>query len=155
MTPATAAASPTVGAMTPTAMIVKAVGGTPVRAVRPTVGRSAATPHSAAGTRTLPPPSMPRAKAATPAATAAAEPEEEPPAWRAGSCGLRGVPQCGLRPVMPTPTSWQLALPSRMAPAARRAATQGASPATGRTEARKDVPAVVGWPTASTASMRA
>ena len=39
-------------------------------------------------------PRAPRAKGQTPAATAAAQPLEEPPQKRAGSCGLRAVP-CG------------------------------------------------------------
>ncbi len=43
----------------PTAMMLNALGGQCACEVRPTVGRSAATPHSAAGTRTEPPPSMP------------------------------------------------------------------------------------------------
>ena len=143
ITACTAAASATLGAITPTAAIENAVAGMPRRDVRPTVGRSAATPQSAAGTRALPPPSSPSANAATPAATAAADPDEEPPACLAKSWGLRAVPQWGLRPVMPTPASWQLLLPSSSAPAARSAAAAGQSARTGLSRAKKEVPAEV------------
>ena len=74
----------------------------------------------------------PSANVHTPAATAAAQPLDEPPQKRPGSCGLRAVPCARLSPVMPTPTSCRLALPSRTAPAARSAATAGASPRTAR-----------------------
>jgi hypothetical protein len=42
--------------------------------------------------RTEPPPSVPIAAAARPAATAAALPPLEPPGERFGSCGLRVAP---------------------------------------------------------------
>ena len=54
-----AAAHAALGAHTPRAMMEKAVSGQPERDVRPTVGRRPSTPHRPAGTRTLPPPSMP------------------------------------------------------------------------------------------------
>jgi hypothetical protein len=153
----TAAAQAVEGASTPRAMMEKAVSAAPAAEVRPTVGRRPTTPHRPAGTRTDPPPSMPRAKAAMPAATDAADPDDDPPANRAVSCGLRAVPHTGFRPVMPTPASWQLAFPSRTAPAARSAATAGASaPATPpRCAARMADPAVVAYPAASTPSMTA
>ena len=47
------------------------------------------TPQKAAGWRMEPPVSLPRAKAASPAATAAAEPPELPPGTRDVSTGLR------------------------------------------------------------------
>ena len=74
----------------------------------------------------------PIAKTHMPAATAAAQPLEEPPQNRVGSCGLRAVPCARFRPVMPTPTSCRFALPSSTAPTARSAATAGASPRTSR-----------------------
>ncbi len=49
-------------------------------------------PLSAAGTRMEPLLSEPSASGTSPAATAAAEPPEEPPARRVGSCGLAVVP---------------------------------------------------------------
>ena len=45
-----------------------------------------------AGARTEPPVSLPSAISARPAATADAEPEEEPPGTRSGAAGLIGVP---------------------------------------------------------------
>ncbi len=59
MAACTSSASARQPASGPTAMMLNALGGQCACEVRPTVGRSAATPHSAAGTRTEPPPSMP------------------------------------------------------------------------------------------------
>ena len=64
----------------------------PARETRPWVGRMPKTPQNDAGTRTDPPVSPPSPNSAWPAATAAAEPEEEPPGVRSGQRGLRGVP---------------------------------------------------------------
>ena len=69
-----------------------ASGTTPARETRPNVGLSPNTPHSAAGTRIEPLVSVPSESGTRPAATAAAEPPEEPPAMRDGSCGLRVGP---------------------------------------------------------------
>ena len=51
------------------------------------------TPHSAAGWRIEPPVSEPSASGTNPAATAAADPPEEPPGTRLGSQGLRVGPK--------------------------------------------------------------
>ncbi|MNP67606.1 hypothetical protein D3C76_1634580 [compost metagenome] len=59
-------------------------GITPTRLMRPKVGLKPNTPQQAAGTRTEPPVSVPREKSQRPAATAAAEPLEEPPGTRPG-----------------------------------------------------------------------
>jgi len=48
-------------------------------------------PHSAAGWRTEPPVSEPSASGTSPAATAAAQPLDEPPGVRSGSQGLRAT----------------------------------------------------------------
>ncbi len=64
----------------------------PVRDSRPKVGFSPNTPQSEAGTLTEPLVSEPRPNGTSPAATAAAEPPDEPPAMHAGSCGLAVVP---------------------------------------------------------------
>ena len=58
-------------------------------------------PHSAAGTRTEPPPSLPSASGTMPAATAAAEPALEPPGVSAVFHGLRVVGNRGLWPTAP------------------------------------------------------
>jgi len=42
----------------------------------------------------IPPPSVPRAAEHSPAATIAAEPEEDPPVYLLGSCGFLVVLQC-------------------------------------------------------------
>jgi hypothetical protein len=52
------------------------------------VGFSPITPHQAAGIRSDPAPSLPVASGTTPAATAAAEPADEPPGLRSGRHGL-------------------------------------------------------------------
>ena len=49
-------------------------------------------PQKLAGMRTEPPVSEPSAKCASPAATAAAEPLDEPPATRPGALTLTGAP---------------------------------------------------------------
>ena len=51
------------------------------------------TPQNEAGWRMEPPVSLPRASAPMPAATAAAEPPEEPPGTRARSRGLHVRPK--------------------------------------------------------------
>jgi len=50
------------------------------------------TPQSLAGTRTDPAVSVPSAKSTTPAATAAADPDDDPPGTRLGASVFRGVP---------------------------------------------------------------
>ncbi len=61
-----------------------ASGRQPAMSMDPHVGRSPWIPHSAAGTRTEPAVSVPTPSAARPPATAAAEPEDEPPVYRSG-----------------------------------------------------------------------
>ena len=51
--------------------------------------------------RTEPAVSEPRANATSPAATAAAEPQEEPPGKRSGAAGFSGVPCHTFSPVSP------------------------------------------------------
>src|SRR5438270_12633044 len=63
----------------------------------PVVGLSPMTPHQAAGMRMDPAPSLPVASGTMPAATAAAEPADEPPGDHAGWWGL----QVGPRSVCP------------------------------------------------------
>src|SRR6201981_3334420 len=69
-----------------------ASGYTPSSGTRPQVVFRPAIPQQAAGIRTEPPVSVPRATSASPAATATAEPLEDPPGSRRGSSGLAGVP---------------------------------------------------------------
>jgi hypothetical protein len=64
----------------------------PARESLPYVGFRPKTPQSEAGTRIEPFVSDPRASGTSPPATAAADPPENPPATREGSCGLRVGP---------------------------------------------------------------
>ena len=68
-----------------------------------------------------PPAWLPMAAGSIPAATAAAEPEEEPPGVRAGSKGLVVGPGCA------PPSSEVTVLASTTAPASRSAATAALS----------------------------
>jgi hypothetical protein len=61
----------------------------------PIPGLNPTTPQQAAGRRTDPPVSVPIAISTSPAATAAADPLDEPPTMRPGHCGLTGVPPRG------------------------------------------------------------
>src|SRR5215831_19106394 len=60
--------------------------------VRPRDGFRPTSPHSLAGMRIEPPPSLACAAATIPAATAAADPPLDPPVERAGSHGFRVGP---------------------------------------------------------------
>jgi hypothetical protein len=64
-------------------------GSTPYVDTRPRVGRTALMPHAAAGMRSEPPVSVPVASGTIRAASAAADPPDEPPGVRARSHGLR------------------------------------------------------------------
>ena len=89
----------------PTQSRLLCAGCTPSRLTRPKVGFSPAIPQQAAGTRTDPPVSVPKAISARPAATADAEPLDEPPGTRSGAIGLTGVPVQSLMPVTPKASS--------------------------------------------------
>mmetsp|Transcript_8936 Transcript_8936/g.33329 ORF Transcript_8936/g.33329 Transcript_8936/m.33329 type:complete len:221 (-) Transcript_8936:416-1078(-) len=67
---------------------------TPVALTAPCVGRNPNTPQCAAGILTDPPESVPSAKShlSTAAATATAEPLDDPPGTRPGEAGLIGAP---------------------------------------------------------------
>ena len=66
------------------------------------------------------------AKSTSPAATATALPQEEPPGKRSGALGLIGVPCQTFSPVRPKASSTVLVLPTRLAPASSSANTTGA-----------------------------
>ena len=123
---------------------------------RPSVTFRPVRPQKPAGRRTEPPVSVPTAQTAIPAATAAAEPDDEPPQTRcvAMSHGLRGVPMRWFVPQPPKASSTVLVLPSRMPPAAsRRRATV---PVAGETRSSSAFePPVVIRPSTSTMSLRA
>src|SRR5690242_21862246 len=87
-------------------------------------------PQYAAGIRTEPPVSVPRASAHAPAATSAADPPEDPPEVREGSRGLRVSPTSGCANPAAYSRHWVVANTS--APASRRRRTRTASAAAGR-----------------------
>src|SRR5262245_16621901 len=94
---------------------------------RPKVGLSPTRPQKLAGIRIEPAPSEPSASGASPAATAAAPPPVEPPGVRERSQGLRDSPKSRLSVEPRHANSGRFVLPTRIAPAARRRATLGAS----------------------------
>src|SRR5437867_10416684 len=93
----------------------------PWRGISPCVGLKPYTPQYDAGRIVEPVVWLPRAAGTTPAATAAAEPLEEPPGVYAGLCGLRVFP--GVR----VANSVVTVLPMTTAPAARSSDTTDAS----------------------------
>ncbi len=84
-------------------------------------------PEKLAGWRIEPPVSVPVAAGSSRAATAAAEPPDEPPGTRDGSHGLRTGPQAEFSLDEPIANSSQLSLPRLTAPAAASRATTVAS----------------------------
>src|SRR5437016_7020480 len=93
----------------------------PWRGISPCVGLKPYTPQYDAGRTVEPPVWLPSASGTMPAATAAAEPLEDPPGVRAGLWGFRVLP--GARPANSVVT----VLPITTAPAARSIATTVAS----------------------------
>src|SRR5689334_23201450 len=89
----------------------------PYREMRPYVGFNPTTPHSAAGCRTDPPVSLPIAQTASPAATAAAEPPDDPPGTVSSPHGLCTGPKAEFSFEEPIANSSQFVLPARTAPA--------------------------------------
>mmetsp|Transcript_847 Transcript_847/g.1833 ORF Transcript_847/g.1833 Transcript_847/m.1833 type:complete len:405 (+) Transcript_847:780-1994(+) len=112
----------------PTVSKDAARGSTPAVLTAPMVGRMPKTPQQAAGMRTLPQVSVPRAKSQRPAATAAALPLEEPPGTSAGKAGFLGprLGWCGFSPSAPKASSSSQVFPTPLAPALSSASTQGA-----------------------------
>ncbi len=101
--------------------------------------------------------SVPRASGARPAASAAPDPDDEPPALRSSAHGLPVRPATPDQPLADRGErrlahSERFAAPRTTRPASRRAATIGASRTTVR-PARAREPAVPGSPTASTLSL--
>ena len=80
----------------PTVSKVGAWRQTPLSDTAPRLGRSPYSPHRLDGTRTDPPESVPSAMSHSPAATAEADPLDDPPGRQPGAAGLGGVPQNGL-----------------------------------------------------------
>src|SRR5881296_3977805 len=91
---------------------------TPARLTRPNVGISPTMPQSDAGWRTDPPVSEPSATGTIPAATAAAEPPDDPPGTREVSQGFFTGPNAEFSFEEPIANSSQFVLPMITDPAA-------------------------------------
>src|SRR6185295_7207803 len=93
----------------------------------PQLGLSPQVPHQFDGTRIDPAMSLPNSSAVRPAASAAADPPDDPPVLRVVSHGLLVVPKIGLN-VCQSPASFGvLVLPKITAPASRSRRTASAS----------------------------
>jgi hypothetical protein len=108
----------------------------PSSASAPRVGFSPTRPQAAAGIRIDPPPSAAVAIGASPAATAAAEPPEEPPGVRDGSHGLRVIPLACEAVHGKIISSGTFVIATGIAPAARSRASSTASSAAGVSSCR-------------------
>src|SRR5688572_5351936 len=104
--------SSTVRANTPVVSRTWEIGATPPRGQRPVVGLKPTTPHNDAGTRIEPIVSPPKAAGTMPAATAAADPLEDPPLTRLGARGFFTWPYGLLSPVNPKDISTRLFFPN-------------------------------------------
>src|SRR5581483_4335630 len=121
------AASSTVRPNTPTWSSDDANATRPNRLTRPYVGFTPTTPQNAAGCRTDPPVSDPSAIGTTPAATAAADPPDEPPGTRVQSTGFNVGPNALCSVDDPIANSSMFVLQAMTAPAARSRVTTVAS----------------------------
>src|SRR3954451_3926021 len=92
--------------------------------VRPRLGLSPTRPQWADGTRIEPPMSLPCANAIIPAATAAPDPPDEPPAERSRSHGFRVGPYAAGSVVKSLASSGVLVLPTITKPADRKRRTR-------------------------------
>ena len=89
----------------------------PYRETLPYVGFTPTTPQRAAGCLIDPPVSLPRARGENPAATAAAEPPDEPPGTHSKLCGFLVGPKAEFSVEEPIANSSKLVLPMMTAPA--------------------------------------
>src|SRR5205807_10063055 len=92
MAASAANASSTVSACTETQSSVRQAGTTPAFETSPRLDLNPMMLLNAAGTRPEPAVSVPSASGTSPAATATADPELEPPGTSTGLNGLRGTP---------------------------------------------------------------
>src|SRR5262245_13233346 len=100
---------------------------TPRTLTRPYVGLNPTTPQYAAGILTDPDVAGPTDPKQRPAATAAADPPDGPPAMRSSDHGFRTAPKQDTSDVPPYANSCRLSLPRMMAPSSRSRATMAAS----------------------------
>ena len=119
-----------------------------MRGIAPNVGLNPTVPQKAAGRMTEPPVWVPTASGTMASATAAAEPDEEPPGVCAAFDGWRVLPGCMKASSVVT------VLPSTIAPSASSRRTIHAS-SPGTRPASSAVPFSVGTPRVSTMSFSA
>src|SRR5215211_165674 len=117
--------------------------------MRPWLGLKPTRPANEPGMRVEPPPSLAVASGTAPAATAAADPPDDPPGVRLGSQGFRVTPHALVLVNDSVPNSGAAVLPSGTAPAARSRATCTESPATGPRPLNSSDPNEVGMPAQS------
>ena len=157
MADSTMAASSTVRVIGPAVSCEWLIGTMCVRDTSPTVGLKPTMPLIAAGQVIEPSVSVPIAAGASPAATAAPLPEDEPQALRSSACGLRVSPPTALQPLVELVErmlahSDRLVLPRITAPAPLSRTTSGAS-RPGALSTSASEPAVVGMSAVSMLSL--
>ena len=130
-------------------------GSLPPIGTRPIDGLKPVRPVADAGMRIEPPPSDPVASGTSPAASAAADPPDEPPAERSSDHGLWVAPNTSFTVSAFQPNSGVLVLPTTTQPAARSRSTSGESLAAGSPSAYAAEPFVVTKPAASSRSLTA
>ena len=126
ITDSTAAVSPTSAAKTLTQSNERQAGTTPAVETRPRVGLQPTIPFIAAGTRPDPAVSVPSAKGTSPAATATADPELDPPEMSRPPKTLSQAPNGERTPVSPVANWSRFVFPTRIAPASSRRRTDSA-----------------------------
>ena len=132
---------------TPTTEVCEDIG--PGCGTRPKLGLCPTSPQNAAGMRIEPPPSLAVPRGTTPAATAAAEPLDDPPGVRSRCHGLRLTPHALVRAKLRMPNSGAAVLPTGTQPAARSRATSTSSAAAGSPPLNQSEPCEVGMPAQS------
>ena len=115
--PSRSAASRTVRVIGPGVSNDVESGTIPSQLSQPALGRCPTIPQSAAGQRIEPAVSVPIAAMQSPAATAAAEPDEDPPVMRCKSHGFFTGPNALTMPLPPNANSCRFSLPISTAPA--------------------------------------
>src|SRR5438552_4885373 len=134
----------------------RAIGYTPSIGTKPNVVFKPTTPQQAAGTRTEPAVSVPKATSAIPDANATAFPDEDPPGIRRRFNGFTAVPKYSFMPDGETANSVRFVLPTICTSRWRAIARHGASFSAGLWVSKKiSEPAVVITPFMSMLSLTA
>ena len=132
--------------------MVNSIGNAPVYGTRPWVGLCPTVPHHELGMRTEPPWSPPIARSASPEATRAALPDDEPPVVRSVSHGFLTGPVTDVWLPPEKHRSSHTDLPVIVAPAASSRVTTVAS-RLGTKPSRVREPFIIGTPATSMLSL--